>query len=90
MREWTNVFAASVENDRRMDLSCRSQLIKAAARDVVDMQVHSQFAVECQAEILGGGRRFNGVFTDRHGLCVFVIISIIYIIIVALYLILNK
>ena len=47
-----------------------SQLIKTAARDVVDMQVHSQFTVECHAEILGGGRRFNGVFTDRHGLCV--------------------
>ena len=34
------------------------------------MQVHSQFTVECHAEILGGSRRFDGVFTDRHGLCV--------------------
>ena len=53
--EWTDVFAASVKSDRRMDLSC-SQLIETAASDVVDMQVHSQYTVECHAEILGGSR----------------------------------
>ena len=34
------------------------------------MQVHSQFTIKCHAENLGGGRRFNTVFTDCHGLCV--------------------
>ena len=34
------------------------------------MQVHSQFTVECHAEILGGSQGFDGVFTDRYGLCV--------------------
>ena len=29
-----------------------------------------QFTVECHAEILGGGRRFDALFTDCHGLCV--------------------
>ena len=47
-----------------------SQLIKTAASDVVDMPVHSHFTVECYAEILGGSQRFDGVFADRHGLCV--------------------
>ena len=47
-----------------------SQLIETASSDVVDMQVYSQFTVECHAEILGGSRRFDGVFTHRHDLCV--------------------
>ena len=52
------------------DGSQLSQLIETASSDVVYMQVHSQFTVECHAEILGGGRRFDTVFTDCHGLCV--------------------
>ena len=59
MREWTN-----------LGIRGESQLIETASSDVVDMQVHPRFTVECHAEILDGGRRFDGVFTDRYGLCV--------------------
>ena len=44
--------------------------METSSSNVVDMQVHFQFTVECLAEILGGSLRFDGVFIDRHGLCV--------------------
>ena len=50
------------------DGSQLSQLIETASSDVVDMQVHSQFTVEWHTEILGGSRRIDRMFTDRHGL----------------------
>ena len=66
MREWTSVlwhpwrlivgWISAVSADR---IQFRVMLF-------VYMQVHSQFTVECQAEILGGGRRFDTVFTDSH------------------------
>ena len=59
-----------IRGKRSSDGSQLSQLIKTAAGDVVDMQVHSEFTVECYAEILGGSQKFDGVFTDRHGRCV--------------------
>ena len=52
------------------DGSQLSQLIETASSDAVYMQVHSQFTVECHAVILGGGRGFDTVSTDCHGLCV--------------------
>ena len=53
-----------------------SQLVEAASRNFVDMQVHSQFIVKFHTEILGWSRRYDTVLSECS-LIIMVLMSII-------------